>query len=197
MAKLKDLVECSATAHSVIPAKWLAQIAKQLGDRAAQFALAKQCTQGRDAFAFYLRNVMTPRITLALLLATTLAFSQEPGPDAVDAPFDRLSRVETFAFGGVGITGAISQGEKDYKALLFRPNAMEVFERLLSVGNMQAKSYALEGIRTVNPKRFAKLAKAFRDTQGEVATQRGCIVMRESFQAILKRIDAGEYLTLR
>jgi hypothetical protein len=75
----------------------------------------------------------------------------------VDLPFNRLSNVDLFAFGPTGIAGVISQGEKDYRLILSRPAAMTELERLLSVGNSQAKCYALVGIRTISPSRFKEL----------------------------------------
>ena len=86
-------------------------------------------------------------IVVAVLLSAATAQSGEP----VDLPFERLANIDRFAFGGIGYAGLTSQGEKDYKLILARPSAMADFERLLSSGNSQAKSYALVGIRFLIP----------------------------------------------
>ena len=61
------------------------------------------------------------------------------------------------------------------------------------VGNPQAKSYALVGIRELNVNRFKELSHSLRNSKEVVLTQIGCISFHESFNAILNRIEAGEY----
>ena len=67
------------------------------------------------------------------------------------------------------------------------------FEKLVAVGNPQAKSYALVGIRSLNPKRYEELSRSFRESKDNVVTQRGCIETREPLSEVLERIEAGEY----
>jgi hypothetical protein len=67
------------------------------------------------------------------------------------------------------------------------------FERLLSVGNPQAKGYALVGIRAVDPNRFKELSHSLHDSKEEIMTERGCIVAHESLGTVLNRIERGEY----
>lgn len=112
---------------------------------------------------------------------------------AADSTIERLAKVDRFAFGGIGYAGTTSQGEKDYKLVLARSSAMADFERLLSIGNPQAKSYALVAIRALDPHRYKELSRSFRDSKEEVVTQRGCIELHESLATVLKHIEAGEY----
>jgi hypothetical protein len=115
------------------------------------------------------------------------------GGDSVDPVLERLAKVDRFAFGGTGFAGVISSGEKDYRVILSRPSALLDFEKLFSVGNVQGKSYALMGIRTLDPTRFKQISRPLRGSTEEVVTQSGCIVERESLGTVLKRIDAGAY----
>jgi hypothetical protein len=128
-------------------------------------------------------------IAVSLLLSAAAAQSGEP----VDSPFERLAKVDRFAFGGIGYAGITSQGEKDYKLILARSSAMADFEKLLSLGNPQAKSYALVGVRFLNADRFRELSRTFRDTKEKVVIQSGCIEYQESLETVLKHIEAGEY----
>jgi hypothetical protein len=128
-------------------------------------------------------------IIAAVLIATATVQAGEPS----DSTFERITKVHRFAFGGIGIAGITSEGERDYRLILARPSATADFERLLSVGNPQAKSYALVGIRALSPTRFNELSHSLRDSKEEVLTQRGCLAFRESLAAVLKRIEAGEY----
>jgi hypothetical protein len=101
------------------------------------------------------------------LLAAAIAASGQPS----DSTFERIAKVDRFAFGGIGYAGITSQGEKDYKLILSRPSAVADFERLLSVGNPQAKSYALVGIHALNPNRFKELSRSLHDSKEEVLTR--------------------------
>ena len=128
------------------------------------------------------------------ILAASLIFvSIDHGGDSVDLAFERLAKIERFAFGGTGYAGVTSQGENDYRLILSRPAAEADFEKLFAVGNPQAKSYALVGICTLDRSRFTQISQPLRDSTEEVVTQRGCIVYHESHGVVLKRIDAGSY----
>jgi hypothetical protein len=113
--------------------------------------------------------------------------------DSVDPVMDRLAKVGQFAFGGTGYAGVISQGEKDYRVILARPSAEADFEKLLAVGNPQGKSYALAGIRSLDPSRFKQVSGPLHDSTEEVVTESGCIIYHESLGVVLRRITAGDY----
>jgi hypothetical protein len=70
---------------------------------------------------------------------------------------------------------------------------MADFERLLLVGNSQAKGYALVGIRALGPSRFKELSHSMRDSKEGLLTEKGCIVSHEPLGVVLNRIEAGEY----
>ena len=128
-------------------------------------------------------------MVLVVLMSAVSAQPSEP----VDSTFERLAKVDRFAFGGIGDAGITSQGEKDYKLILARPSALADFEKLLPAGNPQAKSYALLGIRALNPDRFKELSRKLRESKIEVVTQSGCIEYQEPLEIVLKHIEAGEY----
>lgn len=129
------------------------------------------------------------KLAVAMLLSAALLHAG----DSPDPTIGRLAKVEQFAFGPTGYAGVISVSEKDYMAILSRPSALADFEKLLSLGNPQAKAYALVGIRTLNPSRFKELFTLLKDSKEEVAEQRGCIISNESLGIVLKHIGAGEY----
>jgi hypothetical protein len=110
-----------------------------------------------------------------------------------DEVLSRLARVEQFAFGGVGYAGVTSQGEKDYRVVLSHSSALADFEKLYSAGNLQAKSYALVGIRKLNSDRFKELSQSLRDSKDEVTTLHGCIVSHEPLGALVRQIEGGKY----
>ena len=134
---------------------------------------------------------------LVIVVAGLISAAVGQGGNSVDTTFQRLAKVDRFAFGGIGYAGVTSQGEKDYKLVLSRPSAMDDFEKLLAIGNPQAKSYALVGIRSLNPKRYEELSRPFHDSKDNVVTQSGCIEWREPLSKVLQRIEAGEYSKLQ
>ena len=129
---------------------------------------------------------MKPWLLAAMLLFAVPQIAQ-------DAVLDRLSKVEQFAFGPTGYAGVISEGEKDYKAVLARSTAQPDFEKLLPEGNTQAKCYALVGIHKLNAARFKELARSLEDSKETVTTMEGCIIFHVPFTQVLKRIAAGKY----
>lgn len=126
---------------------------------------------------------------IALLL---FCVGTQAAPTA-DATLERLAKVSTFAFGGVGFAGVTSLGEKDYKVILSRPSALADFEKLFSSGNLMAKCYALVGIRKLSPGRFEELAKPLRASRDKVMTMHGCIVASEPLGAIVGQIESTKY----
>jgi hypothetical protein len=128
-----------------------------------------------------------------ILMVMLICVASAQVPTTSDAARDRLAKVEIFAFGPVGYAGVTSLGEKDYQLIVSRPSAVADFERLLSVGNAQGKSYALVGIHALNPNHFKELSSSLRDSKVDVTIENGCIVSHESLSSVLKRVEAGEY----
>lgn len=110
-------------------------------------------------------------------------------PQYGDPIVARLATVDRFAFGGIGVAGVTSQGERDYELLLSRPSALALFEELYREGNLQGKSYALVGIHRLDPAQFKELAAPLHGSIDEVITQSGCIVGREPFREVVRRIE--------
>ena len=115
--------------------------------------------------------------------------------DPVKSAVKRLSNVEIFAFGGVGYAGLTSEGEIDFKLVLAQPQpvALTAFEKLYATGNPQGKSYALSGIKKLNPSRFKDLLASVGASTDEVEVERGCIVSHELLREVAKQIDRRKF----
>lgn len=124
----------------------------------------------------------------ALFLTAGMALAEEP----FSSIFGRIAKVDQFAFGPTGYAGRISQGEKDFRAILVRSSVVD-FEKLFRAGNMQAKCYALVGIRRLSPGRYNDFAKSLRSSKEMVETVHGCIGGKETVAEVIKHIDAGDY----
>lgn len=130
-----------------------------------------------------------PLVVIFLLFISALAQAETPA----DPTLDRLSKVSAFAFGGVGFAGVTSEGEKDYRAIMAHPSALETFEKLFATGNLQAKAYALVGIRRLDLRRYNELSAPLRGITQKVTVFRGCLMSHEPFASLTKSIDAGDY----
>ena len=135
-----------------------------------------------------------------IILSLVFALSPLRADTPVDTTLVRLAHVEFFAFGRIS-AGFISQGEKDYREILFRSTALADFHKLFQIGNPQAKCYALVGIHALEPKVFKKLPDSIHSEspncicseKAEVMTLSGCIGRHKSFASILEEIEAGNY----
>src|SRR5580692_602495 len=107
-----------------------------------------------------------------------------------DAVVERLAKVGVFALGPVGFARITSPGETDYRTILNRSSALEDFEKLYSTGNLQAKCYALVGIRRLDPTRFKELVRPLRDSKETVITMSGCIMSHETLGDVIKQIES-------
>ena len=149
--------------------------------------LSERKTLGR------VRSPVRCKMRTWILTVSLILVSLAHAGDSVDSVLDRLAKVDRFAFGGTGFAGVTSKGETDYRLILSRPSAEADFEKLFAVGNPQGKSYALVGIRALDPSRFKKVSGPLRDSTEEVVTQSGCIIYHESLGVVLRRITAGDY----
>jgi hypothetical protein len=132
-------------------------------------------------------------ILFSVFLALAPTTSNLATSQASDPIMDRLKKIESFAFGGVGFALASSQGELDYRAILSRKSAAADFEAVFRIGNPQAKCYALTGLRQVNSSRFESLVMPLRSSRTCVAVTRGCTTFSQSMADIVKEIRSGVY----
>ena len=108
---------------------------------------------------------------------------------------ETLEVANMFSLGGVGFSGTSSQEELAFKSILVLPSdtAKQRLERLYSSGNPQAMSYALAGMRKLDPKRYAELIASARTSDATVHTMSGCIMTNEKLRKIADELDSGKY----
>lgn len=106
---------------------------------------------------------------------------------------ESLAKVKSFAFGGVGYAGTISQGESLFRSVLAGHDALAQFRKILSKGTPEAKLYALCGIRALDRDSFASAAAALRAEDPKVETVAGCMISKQSAAGVIKNISSGVY----
>ena len=137
---------------------------------------------------------MKLRIFLPILFAV---IGTTHAQDSVALAMKRLVNINEFALGGIGYAGTTSQGEKDYQLILVSSSALAKLETLYATGNLQAKCYALVGIRKLDRNRFNRLVASLPSPGAQVRTASGCIIRSEQFGTVVKRITAGDYHEIR
>jgi hypothetical protein len=130
-------------------------------------------------------------IAITMLCVSAVAFPQ----NSTAVALHRISSTQFFAFGGIGVAGETSDGEKDFKVIMSLPpaDAIIAFEKLYAAGNLQARSYALAGIRKLDTTRFNDLLLSLRGSSATVRTESGCIVETIPLRKVAMDLDAGRY----
>ena len=106
---------------------------------------------------------------------------------------EQLRRIESFAVGGIGIAGTMSDGERSLRSLMEDPVATMKLEGLLTKATPAGQLYALLGLRLHDRAAYERAAKDFHAPDGEVETIAGCIIWHAPFKQLLDRIKAGQY----
>jgi hypothetical protein len=88
---------------------------------------------------------------------------------------ESLDGVRVFALGGVGVAGAMSEGEELTRMLAEQPDAVAAFSWLAAHGHPVARLYAYWALRTLAPDRAGAFAAALEADRSVVDTAYGCL----------------------
>lgn len=111
--------------------------------------------------------------------------------DAVAA----LRKAGSFALGGVGVAGTMSEGERALRAILKESDAVARLESALPNASQAGQLYALLGLRLRDRAAYQRALEKYRANDAKVETMRGCILQKESFRDLIKQIEHGDYDT--
>ena len=104
-----------------------------------------------------------------------------------------LAGENVFALGGVGVAGTMSAGERDFRAVLKEPDAVQQLQSLLKNASPAGQLYALLGLRLRDRPAFDQAVAEFRKRSEVVSTMHGCMLMKEKMDEIVKQIERGDY----
>jgi hypothetical protein len=111
-------------------------------------------------------------------------------PSAADAT---LRKTGSFALGGVGVAGTMSEGERALREVLKQSDAVTRLESMLPDASAAGQLYALLGLRARDRAAYQRALAKYGQRETEVQTMRGCILQQESFGTLVKQIDHGDY----
>jgi len=137
--------------------------------------------------------------TLALIVGITLA---QFAVSVVAAPENTATRdpaaAKSFAFGGIGVAGLTSEGERNLRAVLDRPDASQQLQGALARATPAGELYILVGLRRCDRAAYEKVFGSVARPNDDVEVARGCMISREPFRRLLSQIQEGrfdDYLT--
>ena len=137
--------------------------------------------------------------TLALIVGITLT---QFAVFVVAAPENTATRdlaaAKSFAFGGVGVAGLTSEGERNLRAVLDRPDASQQLQAALARATPAGELYILVGLRRCDRAAYEKVFGSVARPNDDVEVARGCMISREPFRRLLSQIQEGrfdDYLT--
>src|SRR5436309_6199641 len=104
-----------------------------------------------------------------------------------------VQNADKFAFGGIGVAGTISKGESALRTILDAPDAVTQLEKMLPHATDAGRLYILFGLRMRDRSAYKRAFESHAKHDSTVETVRGCMISRESFQALMREIDRGNF----
>lgn len=104
-----------------------------------------------------------------------------------------LRKAGSFALGGVGVAGTMSEGERALREVLKATDAVARLENALPNSSPAGQLYALLGLRLRDRAAYQRALEKYRASNAKIQTMRGCILQQESFRDLIKQIEHGDY----
>jgi hypothetical protein len=133
---------------------------------------------------------------LALSLAAGIILAQSGVSLAVPSenkPVRDLAAPKSFAFGGVGVAGVMSEGERNLRALLQRPDASQQLQAALAHATLAGELYIVVGLPRCDPAAYQKILGSLARPNDDIEVARGCMISREPFRQLLSQIQDGRF----
>jgi hypothetical protein len=104
-----------------------------------------------------------------------------------------VAAAKSLAFGGVGVAGLMSEGERNLRAVLAQPDAAQQLQAALAQATPAGKLYILVGLRRCDRAAYQKVSEAVVRPTDDVQVVRGCMVSKEPFRQVLSQVQDGRF----
>jgi hypothetical protein len=134
--------------------------------------------------------------TLALSLIAGITLSQSGvsmAASSENTAAHDLAAAKSLAFGGVGVAGLMSEGERNLRAVLERPDASQQLQAALIHATPAGELYILVGLRRCDRAAYQKIFGSVARPNDNVEVVRGCMISREPFRQLLSEIQDGRF----
>jgi len=133
-------------------------------------------------------------LTLTLIVGITLSQSGVSAAAASENSAARdLAAAKSFAFGGVGVAGLMSEGERNLRVVLDGSDASRQLQAVLSHATPAGELYILVGLRRCDSAAYQKIFASLARPNDDVEVARGCMISREPFRQLLSQIQDGRF----
>jgi hypothetical protein len=104
-----------------------------------------------------------------------------------------LAAAKSLAFGGVGVAGLMSEGERNLRAVLERSDASQQLQTALAHATPAGTLYILVGLRRCDRVAYQKTFDSLAHPSDDVEVVRGCMISKEPFRQLLSQIQDGRF----
>jgi hypothetical protein len=104
-----------------------------------------------------------------------------------------LAVAKSFAFGGIGVAGLMSEGERNLRAVLELPDPSQQLQAALPHATPAGKLYILVGLRRCDRAAYQKISGSLAVPNDNVEVARGCMISKEPFRQLLSEIQEGRF----
>src|SRR6476660_9273881 len=134
--------------------------------------------------------------TLIIMIIAGIVLSQTgtlAGTSSEDSAVRDLAAAKSVAFGGVGVAGLMSEGERNLRAVLERPDASQQLQGALAPATPAGTLYILVGLRRCDRAAYQKVFDSVARSNDDVERVRGCMISKEPFRQLLSQIQDGRF----
>jgi len=134
--------------------------------------------------------------TLVIVLITGIALLQiniSAATSSENSAARDLAAAKSLAFGGVGVAGLMSEGERNLRAVLAEPDASQQLQAALAHATPAGKLYVLVGLRRCDRAAYQKIFDSLGRPTDDVEVVRGCMISKEAFRQVLSQVQDGRF----
>ena len=133
---------------------------------------------------------------LVITLITGIVLSQaiiSVATSSENSAAQEVAAAKSLAFGGVGVAGLMSEGERNLRAVLERSDASQQLQAAFPHATAAGKLYILVGLRRCDRAAYQKVFDSLGRPNDDVQVVRGCMISKEAFRQVLLQIQDGRF----
>ena len=104
-----------------------------------------------------------------------------------------VAAAKSLAFGGVGVAGLMSEGERNLRAVLQQPDASQQLQAALAHATPAGKLYILVGLRRCDRAAYQKVFDSLGRPNDDIEVVRGCMISKKPFRQVLSQVQDGQF----
>ena len=134
--------------------------------------------------------------TLIIVLIAEIVLSQpgiSPASSSENSAVRDLAAAKSLAFGGVGVAGLMSEGERNLRSVLERADASQQLQAALAHATPAGTLYILVGLRRCDRAVYQKVFGSLARPSDDVEVVRGCMISKEPFRQLFSQIQDGRF----